>query len=142
MRQNKNNYKKIPLTLTSAGHLETEVTIDGIKTNFLIDTGASNTVIDIDFATNNLLEFAPIKMQGGGVGTSELNLFHKQVDVFKINNFEIPSFDLYATDFKHVRESLAKKGISEPSTGVIGADILIKYKAKINYKKKKLYLEM
>ena len=35
-------------------------------------------------------------------------LFHKQVDLFKINDFEIPSFDLYATDFQHVKDSLAK----------------------------------
>ena len=67
-------------------------------------------------------------------------LFHKKVAVFTINDFEIPSFDLYATDFTHVKDSLAKKGINEPCDGVIGADILIKYKAKINYKKKKMYL--
>lgn len=70
-----------------------------------------------------------------------MDIFHKRVDVFKINGFKIPSFDLYATDFQHVRDSLAKKGITEPSTGVIGADILIQYKAKINYRKKVLYLK-
>ena len=115
--------------------------IDGITTNFLIDTGASNTVIDIDFAKSNLFEFTSIEEHGGGVGTSQMAIFHKQVGLFKINDLEIPLFDLYATDFSHVKETLAKKGIAEPSTGVIGADILIKYEAKINYKKKKLYLK-
>jgi len=136
----KKNIIKIPLRLNAIGHLETDVKIDKIKTSFIVDTGASNTVVDIDFAKENLLEFAAIEMQGGGVGTSEMVLFHKQVDVFKINDFKIPAFDLYATDFQHVKDSLAKKGITEPCHGVIGADILIKYKAKINYKKKKLYL--
>lgn len=141
MKHKKKFYSKISLHITPVGHIETAVTIDGIRANFLIDTGASNTVIDIDFAKNNLMEFASIEMQGGGVGTSAMNLFHKQVKVFKINDFEIPSFDLYATDFSHIKESLAKKGINQPSTGVIGADILIKYMAKINYKKKRLYLK-
>ena len=121
--------------------MEVDVTIDEIKTTFLIDTGASNTVIDIGFAKENLFEFAAIEEQGGGVGTSQMALFHKKVALFKINDFEIRSFDLYATDFQHVKDTLAKKGITEPCNGVIGADILINYNAKINYKKKRLYLK-
>jgi hypothetical protein len=137
----KNQYIQIPIKVNSIGHLEAEVKIDNIKARFLVDTGASNTVIDIGFAKENLLEFASIEETGGGVGTSQMILFHKKVNVFKINDFDIPSFDLYATDFTHVKDSLAKKGINEPCHGVIGADILIKYKAKINYKKKKLYIK-
>ena len=135
------NYTEIPILLNAIGHLEVEVTIDGIKTGFLIDTGASNTVIDIGFAKHNLMEFSSMNEKGGGVGTSQMVLFHKQVNLFMINNFEIPSFDLYATDFQHVKDSLAKKGITEPCNGVIGADILIRYEAVIDYKKQKLYLK-
>lgn len=138
---NKKKYTKIPIRLNTIGHLEIDVTIDGTKTVFLLDTGASNTVIDIGFAKDNLLEFAAINEQGGGVGTSQMVLFHKQVALFKINNFEIPSFDLYATDFQHVKDSLAKKGITESCNGVIGADILLRYNAIIEYKKKRLYLK-
>ena len=137
----KKNYTEIPIVLNAIGHLEAEVTIDGIKTGFLIDTGASNTVIDIGFAKHNLMEFSSMNEKGGGVGTSQMVLFHKQVNLFMINNFEIPSFDLYATDFQHVKDSLAKKGITEPCNGVIGADILIRYEAVIDYKKQKLYLK-
>ena len=136
----KKKYTKIPVKLNAIGHLEVEVKIDNITARFLIDTGASNTVIDIGFAKENLLEFAALEEMGGGVGTSEMVLFHKKVDLFKINDFEIAAFDLYATDFTHVKDSLAKKGINEPCHGVIGADILIKYKAKINYKKRTLSL--
>jgi Predicted aspartyl protease len=137
----KEKYIKIPIKLNAIGHLEVEVNIDNIKTRFLVDTGASNTVIDTGFAKENLMELASMEELGGGVGTSEMKIFHKQVNLFKINDFEIPSFDLYATDFTHVKDSLAKKGITEPCNGVIGADILIKYKAKINYKKRRLYLK-
>ena len=137
----KKKYIESPIKLNAIGHLEVEVRIDNIKARFLVDTGASNTVIDIGFAKENLLEFASIEELGGGVGTSQMVLFHKKVDLFKIDDFKIPSFDLYATDFTHVKDSLANKGINEPCHGVIGADILIKYKAKINYKKKKLFLK-
>jgi hypothetical protein len=138
---NKKKYTEIPIRLNSIGHLDVEVTIDGIKTSFLVDTGASNTVIDIGFAKDNLQEFAAIDEHGGGVGTSQMKLYHKKIDLFKINDFEIPSFDLYATDFQHVKDSLAKKGITESCDGVIGADILIKYNAVIDYKKQRLYLK-
>jgi hypothetical protein len=134
-------YTEIAIRLNVIGHLEVDIAIDDIAARFLVDTGASNTVVDIGFAKDNLLEFAEIDMQGGGVGTSEMVLYHKQIKLFKINDFEIKSFDLYATDFQHVKDSLAKKGIKETCNGVIGADILIKYKAKINYKKKRLYLK-
>jgi hypothetical protein len=137
----KKKYVKIPMRVNAIGHLEVEVNIDNIKASFLVDTGASNTVIDIGFAKESLMEFASMEELGGGVGTSEMKIFHKQVDLFKINDFEIVSFDLYATDFTHVKDSLAKKGITEPCNGVIGADILIRYKAKINYRKKRLYLK-
>ena len=137
----KKKYSKIPIKLNAIGHLEVDVNIDNIKTCFLVDTGASNTVIDIGFAKDNLMEFASMEEPGGGVGTSEMKIFHRKVDLFKINDFDIASFDLYATDFTHVKDSLAKKGITESCNGVIGADILIKYEAKINYKKKMLYLK-
>ncbi len=137
----KKKQMKIPFRLNPIGHLEVDVNIDDIETVFLVDTGASNTVIDIGFAKDNLMEFEPIEMQGGGVGTSQMILFHKQINLFKINDFKIPSFDLYATDFQHIKDTLAKKGITEPCNGVIGADILIKYKAVIDYKKKRMYLK-
>lgn len=138
---NKKKYTEIPIRLNAIGHLDVKVTIDGITTSFLVDTGASNTVIDIGFAKENLQEFKAIDEQGGGVGTSAMALFHKKADLFKINDFEIPSFDLYATDFQHVKDSLAKKGITETCNGVIGADILIRYNAVIDYKKERLYLK-
>ncbi|MEO7292081.1 MAG: retropepsin-like aspartic protease [Ginsengibacter sp.] len=138
---NKKKYTEIPIRVNAIGHLDVEVTIDGIKTSFLVDTGASNTVIDIGFARENLKEFTALAEQGGGVGTSQMIIFHKKIDLFKINDFEIPSFDLYATDFQHVKDSLAKKGITEACNGVIGADILIRYNAVIDYKKQRLYLK-
>lgn len=136
----KNKYIEIPFQLNPIGHLQVAVNIDGIKASFLIDTGASNTVMDIGFANSNHLEFSVIDMQGGGVGTSEMMLYHRKINTFRIKDFNIDSFDLYATDFQHIKDSLAKKGITEVCHGVIGADILIKYKAKINYKKKILSL--
>jgi hypothetical protein len=136
----KKKYKKIPMRLNTIGHLEVDVMIDGVKAVFLLDTGASNTVTDIDFAKENLFEFAAIEETGGGVGTSAMALFHKQVETFAINDLTIKSFDLYATDFQHVKDSLEKKGITEPCNGVIGADILTKYNAVIDYKKMRLYL--
>ena len=135
------SYLQIPVRITSIGHIEVDVNIDGIDTSFLVDTGASNTVVDVGFTEDNLMKFVAIEQRGGGVGTSQMILFHKKINLFKINDFEIPSFDLYATDFQHVKASLAKEGITEPCNGVIGADILIKYDAVIDYKKEKLYLK-
>lgn len=133
-------YKKIPLRLNSIGHLEVEVVIDKTRTTFLVDTGASNTVIDIGFAREKLFEFSAIGEQGGGVGTSSMELFHKKVRRLSLDDFSIRDFDLFATDFSHVKDSLAKKGITEIVDGVIGADILMRYNAIIDYRKMAMYL--
>ena len=107
----------------------------------MLDTGAGNTVIDIAFAREHIGEFAGIEMQAGGVGTSTLELFHRQIRSFKIDSVELKDFDLYAADFSHVKDTLSKKGITEPANGVLGADVFIKYSAIIDYDKKRLYLK-
>ena len=140
-QKSRKGYTEIILILNSVGHLEVPVEVDGIATQFLLDTGAGNTVIDIGFANENQMKFNSIEMMGGGVGTSTLGLFHMLVSVFKIHTFEITLFDLYAADFLHVKETLANKGITDPANGVIGADILVKYSANIDYEKKRLYIK-
>lgn len=136
-----NDYTEIPIYLNAVGHLEVNVEIDGVTTLFLLDTGAGNTVIDIRFARENIGEFAGVDMQAGGVGTSTLELFHRQITSFKINSIELKDFDLYAVDLTHVKDTLFKKGITEPANGVLGADVFIKHAAVIDYDKKRLYLK-
>lgn len=135
-------YTEIPLRLTSVGIFEIEVNIDGIDAIFFLDTGAANTVIDSGFAITSNLELADTDMIGGGVGTSELGLHKISVKNFIAGNCRLKNFELYAADFKHVIESLRKKGITDPIHGVLGADVLIPYKAIIDYGDQKLYLKM
>lgn len=137
----KKGYKQIPLNKTIVDVFELEVSIDGLVTYFLLDTGAGNTVIDIGFARINNLEFSETDIIGGGVGTSKLGIHKKKINNLKLNGFAIKDFQLYGADFKHVKDSLIKKGIQNPANGVLGADVLIKYKAVIDYENECMYLK-
>src|SRR5438132_13183557 len=113
-------YMEIPLIKTLVGIFEIEVNIDGIATKFLLDTGAANTVIDSEFAIEHDLQLSETNIMGGGIGTSELSVHKKQIQDFKMNDFVLIDFELYAVDFKHVKQSLKNKGVDDPANEVVG----------------------
>src|SRR4051812_45665671 len=91
-------YIEIPLLETLVGLFELHVKIDGIKTKFVLDTGAGNTVVDSAFAKENDLIMMDTDIMGGGVGTSSLTVHKKHVDLFQIADFSLTNFELYAVD--------------------------------------------
>jgi len=109
--------------------------INGKKVPFLIDTGASASVIDGSWVDKlNLQRSKKIQKTGGGIGTSnaQVNLIEKlEID---IEGRIIETEKAGCMDLSHVNDSLEKHG-AEPIAGVIGADILMKYKGVIDYDK-------
>lgn len=133
-------YSAIPLRETIAGHLELKVTLSNTEVFFLLDTGAGNTVIDIEFARDNNLNPTELETKGGGVGTSELQIFQLRIDELTLDNFLVKDIPIYAVDLTHVKQSLLAKGETNLPVGVIGADILRQHRAVIDYAADKLYL--
>lgn len=135
------NYIKIPLVLTETNHFEVEAKINGISGRFILDTGASNTCIGMDKIEffNLISETSEIKAAGAGATEMETLVSNKnkvQIGKWKKNKQKIVLFDLV-----HVNEALtAHKAL--PVDGIIGADILKKGKAIIDYDKKQLYLKV
>ncbi|MGE5518714.1 MAG: aspartyl protease family protein [Candidatus Dadabacteria bacterium] len=134
-------YTAIPMRETMLGHLELIGKINNIDTRFLLDTGAANTVVGIEFAKDNALAFIETEHKGGGVGTSSLDIFQLDAADISIGSFKVPGCIIYAVDLSHVNNSLASKGETNLPAGVIGADILIRHQAIINYPLKMLFLK-
>lgn len=135
------NYIKIPLVLTETNHFEVEAKINGISGRFILDTGASNTCIGMDKIEffNLISETSEIKAAGAGATEMETLVSNKnkvQIGKWKKNKQKIVLFDLV-----HVNEALtAHKAL--PVDGIIGADILKKGKAIIDYDKKQVHLKV
>lgn len=135
----KENYKKIKFKITKTQHLLIKAKINGVKGNFILDTGASSSCVGFESIALFLLEAENSKTKASGAGATGMltqiaTKNELQLGTWKNNNFDIVIFDL-----THVNEALIEHK-SEPVHGIIGADILMKGKAIVDYYNRYLYL--
>ena len=115
--------------------------IHGKEANFLIDTGASRSVFDPNTISTFIddLEFEKKEGMTAGVGSSDLESATFRIDVFSIGGLEIVDYEAVALDLENIHEMYDKLGLPHID-GIIGGDLLKRYKAIVNYKSKKLRL--
>ena len=115
--------------------------IHGKEANFLIDTGASRSVFDpktiSDFIDN--IQFEKKEGMTAGVGSSDLESATFVIDSFSVGELEIDEYEAVALDLENIHEMYGKLGLPRID-GIIGGDLLKRYKAVINYRGKKLRL--
>lgn len=137
----KKNYRPVALQKNITGHFELIVSINGIDTNFIVDTGAARTVIDLAFARKLGLELQDTDIFGGGLGSSKMMLYRVKATKLLISELPLLIPEVYAIDMRNVRRLLADRGVTKPANGVIGADILMHHQAIIDYPHQLLYLK-
>ncbi len=122
-------------------HLALRGKINGKKALFILDTGASQTVLDKHrieaFLGHN--SFEPVESVSSGLGTSDMESHLVKVPGFFIGDLPIRNEKMVLLDLSHVNESYMKMNM-KPIDGVIGGDILKKFNAVIDYGKKELVL--
>ncbi len=123
-------------------HLLIAIIINGKKANMLVDTGASRTVFDI----NRISKFTSKKKFGKnqqlstGLGTNTMQSHNTILKKVKIGKLKIENFEAILLDLKHVNESYEKIGLGTID-GVLGGEILVSFKAVIDYGKKQMKLK-
>lgn len=134
-------YSKIPLTLTETSHFEVSAKINGITGRFILDTGASNTCIGMDRIEFFQLISEASEIKAAGAGASEMETLISNKNKVQLGNWKKSKQKIVLFDLVHVNDALtAHKAL--PVDGIIGADILKKGKAIIDYDKKHLYLKL
>jgi len=136
----KKNYTKIPLALTQTNHFEIMAKINGISGRFILDTGASNTCVGIDKIDyfNLISEVSEIK--AAGAGATEMDTLLSKRNSVALGEWVRKKQKIVLFDLIHVNQALTNHK-ALPVDGIIGADILKKGKAIIDYNKKHLYLK-
>jgi len=138
-------YYCIKLKKTATNHYEVKAKINGKKGRFILDTGASNSCVGFDQIERFSLDAIDSDTKAAGAGAidmltqmaknNSLAIQTVKKSIWKINNFNLVLFNL-----SHVNTALIQHN-AKAVHGIIGADILQRGDAIIDYKKNRLYLK-
>ena len=133
-------YRKIPLTYTATRHLEVKAKINKIEGTFILDTGASSTCVGFESVSHFNLLAEESEVKAAGAGATDMLTQIAQKNVIEIKGWKKKKVDLVLFDLRHVNDALVNHN-AEKVQGIIGADLLKKGKAIIDYKSMSLYLK-
>ena len=134
-------YSKVKLKLAKTNHFEVKATINGVKGLFILDTGASSSCVGFDSVDTFKLKTKESEIKASGAGAIDMETKISKKNTLKIGKWKKNNTLLILFNLTHVNTALINHN-SKPVDGIIGADILKKAKAVIDYEKKYLYLKM
>ena len=134
-------YSKIKLKFTKTNHFEIKASINGIKGRFILDTGASNSCVGFEAIERFNLKVKDSKIKAVGAGASDMLTQISKSNTIKVGKWKKNKLSIILFNLSHVNNGLIKHN-AEPVDGIIGADVLKKGKAIIDYEKKYLYLKL
>ncbi|MCZ2276472.1 MAG: retroviral-like aspartic protease family protein [Bacteroidia bacterium] len=120
-------------------HLYIHTYINGKPARMIVDTGASQSVLDVNrvekFNHGKALSHHEIKTTG--LGTNNMQSFLLEGVTLKTGRAVFKNIEFICIDLSHINNSFQEINI-KPVDGVIGGDFLLKHKAVIDYNRKKL----
>ena len=133
-------YSSVKLIFLETKHYLIEAKVNGVSGRFILDTGASNSCVCTTLENNfNIISKETIEKASSA--TSEIS----NTKISKNNTIQIGKcenkINLITFDMSHINHALNEKKINSVS-GIIGADILKKSKAILDYNKNKLYIKL
>ena len=134
------DYINIPLVLIENNHFELVASINGVTGKFILDTGASNTCVGMDKIAFFEMASEATDIKAAGAGASEMETLISIKNKIQIGEWKKKKQKVVLFDLTHVNQALVSHN-ALPVDGVIGADLLKKGKAVIDYNKKCLYLK-
>lgn len=136
----KNKYKKIAFKVSKTQHLLVKATLNGIKGNFILDTGASNSCVGYESIEKFNLVTEKSKTKAAGAGATGLLTQLSKKNKIELGRWKETDFSLVIFDLSHVNLALTQHK-AKPVDGIIGADILLDGKAIIDYFNHCFYLK-
>jgi predicted aspartyl protease len=136
----KAKYKKITFKVSKTQHLLIKASINGVKGNFILDTGASNSCVGFESVELFQLTAKKSKTRAAGAGATGMFTQIAKNNTLQLGRWKETEFSLVVFDLSHVNEALQQYK-AKPVHGIIGADILLQGKAIIDYYNHCLYLK-
>lgn len=133
-------YTIIKLKKINTNHFELKATLNGVKGRFILDTGASNSCVDINLAEKFKLDVKDSETKAAGAGAIGMKTKISSQNTLKLKGWKYNNCHIVLLDLTHVNTALTEHK-AEVVDGIIGADILEKGKAIIDYNSKCFYLK-
>jgi len=133
-------YKSVKLKLLKTNHYLLKACINGVEGKFILDSGASSSCICLSLENKFKISSKKNKIKASSA-TSNM----EDTRLSKNNTIELRKWrskiNLVSIDMTHINRVLNEK-VTESVDGIIGADVLKKSKALIDYESNKLYLKL
>ena len=133
-------YSSIKLIFLETKHYLIEAKVNGIDGTFILDTGASNSCICTSLEDKFKVISKESKEKASSANSEMTNTKISKSNIIQIGKWE-DKINLISFDMNHINNALSQKKVP-PIDGIIGADILKKSKAILDYKSNKLYLKL
>ena len=133
------SYFKIKLHMVKSNHFTLISKINGVKGVFILDTGASSSFVDLKLKDKYNLKLETSKMETNGAGPEKLMTLVSKNNSIKVGEWACKKFQIALIDLSNIND-VFKSIETSPVDGIVGADILKKGNAIIDYEKKYLYL--
>ena len=133
-------YSSVKLIFLVTKHYLIEAKVNGIDGTFILDTGASNSCICTSLEDKFKVISKESKEKASSANSEMTNTKISKSNIIQIGKWE-DKINLISFDMNHINNALSQKKVP-PIDGIIGADVLKKSKAVIDYESNKLYLKI
>ena len=133
-------YSSVKLIFLKTKHYLIEVKVNSVNGRFILDTGASNSCICTSLEDKFKVISKESKEKASSATSQMTNTKISRSNAIQIGKWE-DKVNLITFDMNHINNALSEKQI-DPIDGIIGADILKKSKAVLDYKTNRLYLKL
>ena len=130
----------IGFKVTKTNHLIIRCKINGVEGDFIIDSGASNSCVDINLSSKFKLNTSLSNENASSATNIISKMYISKNNVLEIGKLLNKDFDVLLFDMSHINKTLNHQSL-ENIDGIIGGDILKEFKAVINYEKKNIRLK-
>ena len=133
-------YSSVKLIFLETKHYLIEAMVNSIKGRFILDTGASNSCICISLENKFKVISKESKEKASSANSEMTHTKISKNNAIHIGKWE-DKINLISFDMNHINNALSQKKVP-PIDGIVGADILKKSKAILDYKTNRLYLKL
>jgi hypothetical protein len=133
-------YSSVKLIFSETKHYLIEAKVNGIEGRFILDTGASNSCICTSLEDKFKVISKESKEKASSANSEMTNTKISKSNIIQIGKWK-DKINLISFDMTHINRVLNEKE-TESVDGIIGADVLKKSKAVIDYESNKLYLKI